>query len=207
MVWFRDDRQLPRRGLGTRRRGRKAAYKPVMTLDQARSRCSLRSPWYEREAHTPCYGKSYPRLETDQEKRLWRLLNELRAALALAPREASQRQRDVSSREERIDAVQVPDDPSEKQDTNSLVEGELRRNPNARSKEIAEAIERADQTVRQTRAWKANRQRLKELSQQRPVRTVPLTNAMLVVTDSKAGDSGRDRFTARGTGETRTCPP
>ena len=94
----------------------------------------------------------------------------------------------MSSREERIDAVQVPDDPSEKQDTNSLVEGELRRNPNAKSKEIAEAIERADQTVRQTRAWKANRQRLKELSQQRPVRTVPLTNAMLVVTDSKAGD-------------------
>ena len=84
-----------------------------MTLAEARSRCAPRSPWYEREAHTPCYGKTYPRLETDQEQRLWRLLNELSAAIGLRPREAGQGQWDAASREEGIDAVPVPEDPAQ----------------------------------------------------------------------------------------------
>ena len=73
----------------------------------------------------------------------------------------------ANQQESESNRSEPPADPAEKQDTNSLVEGELRCNPNTKSKKIAEAIQRPDQTVRQTRAWKANRQRLKELRQQR----------------------------------------
>ena len=42
MVWFRDDRGIVPEMCGNcARRGRKAAYKPEMTLDQAKTRCSL----------------------------------------------------------------------------------------------------------------------------------------------------------------------
>jgi hypothetical protein len=74
------------------------------------------------------------------------------------------------------------------QDTNSRVEAELSRNPKATSLQIAKAIGKADQTVRRMKAWNEHRARRKATSPQRQIPTVPLTDKILAVCDSKAGD-------------------
>jgi hypothetical protein len=128
MVWFREDREHCPGALWERaRRGRDAGYKPVMTLDEAKSRCTPESDLYRREAEAPCYGMAYPRLDKDRQKRLLRLSRDLKAALKRMPIEDRRGKRDAPQKKRGVTSVPIPDDPAQLSPLLAWLNAEIRR--------------------------------------------------------------------------------
>jgi hypothetical protein len=82
--------------------------------------------------------------------------------------------------------VRMPE--ADKIGTNTQVARILSRDPHAKAPAIAKEIGKDERTVRNTRAWKANRARLEEKKPRASVRTRPLTDRMVAAIPSKSED-------------------
>jgi hypothetical protein len=75
--------------------------------------------------------------------------------------------------------------PPEPPDTESRVAEILSKNPRTKSPAIAKQIGKDEKTIRNTKAWRDNRARLKEEKARRSVRARPLTEEMVATIPSK----------------------